>query len=90
MNRITVRSKVGSDGVLHLDLPLGDAAADQEVQVTIESASTTSNQVQPIMTAHDLLSSGLVGMWSDRTDIDDNHLFARKLRELAQTRRSGT
>ena len=37
MNRIVVKSKVGSDGVLHLALPVGMSEADQEVQVTVES-----------------------------------------------------
>jgi hypothetical protein len=34
-----------------------------------------------------LLNSGLVGMWAGRADIADNHEFARRLREQAQTRR---
>ena len=38
MNRIVMKSKVGGDGVLHLDVSLGPAEADQEVQVTVESA----------------------------------------------------
>jgi hypothetical protein len=37
MNRIVVKSKVGSDGILHLALPVGMGEADQEVQVTVES-----------------------------------------------------
>jgi hypothetical protein len=37
MTRKTVRARVGSDGVLHL--PLGEAEANQEVRVTIESAA---------------------------------------------------
>jgi hypothetical protein len=37
VNRIVMKSKVGGDGVLHLDVPLGPAEADQEVQVTVES-----------------------------------------------------
>jgi hypothetical protein len=36
MTRIVVKSKVGSDGVLRLDLPVGQTEADKEVQVTIE------------------------------------------------------
>jgi hypothetical protein len=39
------------------------------------------------MTAKDLLNSGLIGMWKDRTDIKDSAEYARKLREEAQTRR---
>jgi hypothetical protein len=36
MKRRVVTSKVGSDGVLHLALPLGVEEADKEVQVTVE------------------------------------------------------
>ncbi len=37
MNRLVVKSRVSSDGVLHLALPVGLEAADQEVQVTVET-----------------------------------------------------
>jgi hypothetical protein len=37
MNRVVVKSTVNSDGILHLALPLGADAANQEVQVTVES-----------------------------------------------------
>ena len=36
MNRIIVKSRVGGDGVLQLTLPVGAAAANREVQVTVE------------------------------------------------------
>jgi hypothetical protein len=36
MIRKVVRSKVGSDGILHLELPLGIEDAGREVQVTVE------------------------------------------------------
>ena len=36
MNRIILKSRVGGDGVLHLTLPVGEADADREVQVTVE------------------------------------------------------
>lgn len=35
MNAITIRSKVGPDGALHLDLPPGFAEANQDVEVTV-------------------------------------------------------
>jgi hypothetical protein len=40
-----------------------------------------------LMTAKDLLNSGLVGMWTKRRDIASNIQFARKLRSQSQTRR---
>ncbi len=38
MNRIVLHSVVGSDGVLRITVPIGEAYADQEVQVTIDPA----------------------------------------------------
>lgn len=38
MNRMVVGSRVSSDGVLHLTLPIGMEEADNEVQVTVEPA----------------------------------------------------
>ena len=37
MNRMVVKSKVGGDGILHLELPVGIGEADKEVQVTVET-----------------------------------------------------
>jgi hypothetical protein len=39
MNRMVVHSRVGTDGVLHLAVPIGEAEADKEVQVTIDPVS---------------------------------------------------
>jgi hypothetical protein len=36
MDRMVVISRVSSDGVLHLALPVGADAANREVQVTVE------------------------------------------------------
>lgn len=41
---------------------------------------------QPRLTARGLLRSGLIGLWKDRKDIRDSSLYARKLREQAQSR----
>lgn len=38
MAKIVIKSRVGADGVLHFDLPLGSPEAGREVQVTVESA----------------------------------------------------
>ena len=46
MTRIVVHSKVGPDGVLHVDLPLGSSGANREVRVIVEEVaekSTASN-----------------------------------------------
>jgi hypothetical protein len=36
MNRIVVKSRVDSNGILQLTLPMGPAGAGQEVQITVE------------------------------------------------------
>ncbi len=36
MNRIVVMSRIGSDGILQLSLPVGAADADRAVQVSVE------------------------------------------------------
>lgn len=47
-------------------------------------------QVNKPMTGKDLLKSDLIGMWSERTDINDSVTYARKLRAQAQTRRKSS
>ena len=39
MNRMVVKSRGGSDGVLHLALPVGVEEADKEVLITVELAT---------------------------------------------------
>jgi hypothetical protein len=40
MTRIEVLSKVGPDGVLHLEVPMGASEANREVRVTVEGVGT--------------------------------------------------
>ncbi len=46
MNRIVVKSKVSSDGILHLSLPLGIAEANTEVNVTVEPVASKNALTQ--------------------------------------------
>ncbi|MEO2088388.1 MAG: hypothetical protein ABGY75_02690 [Gemmataceae bacterium] len=47
MTRVVTKSRVGADGVLHLELPLGTPEAGREVQVTVESVmSPTMTQAE--------------------------------------------
>jgi hypothetical protein len=87
MNRIVLKSKVGSDGVIHLNVSVGQTEANKDVQVTVEPVPQLPAEKAPTMTASDLLNSGLVGIWAHRTDIVDSRAFACRLREQAQTRR---
>ncbi|MBS0262790.1 MAG: hypothetical protein JSS02_12620 [Planctomycetes bacterium] len=43
MNRMILKSKVGSDGVLQVAIPFGLANANREVQVTIDPAQPRSD-----------------------------------------------
>lgn len=42
MHRLVVQSRVGSDGVLHIDIPMGKEVADEDVQITIDPVHKTS------------------------------------------------
>lgn len=36
MTRTIIKSQIGTDGVLHLDIPMGMSEAGRQVQITIE------------------------------------------------------
>ncbi len=55
----------------------------QEVEVRLSTISAR----KPSLSAQDLLSSGLVGIWADRADIGASREFAQRLRDEAQTRK---
>ncbi len=52
-------------------------------RVTLEQVPS---HTQPL-TAADVLQSELVGLWADRSDIDNSLAFARQLRQQAEHRR---
>ncbi|MGB9755020.1 hypothetical protein [Roseiflexus castenholzii] len=43
-------------------------------------------ETRPTLTVGQLRRSGLIGLWKDRTDIEDSSAYARRLREQAQQR----
>ena len=45
MHRLVVQSRVGADGVLHIDIPMGLEVADREVQVTIDPVRRVSSSM---------------------------------------------
>ena len=47
MQSITLRSHVGSDGILHLDVPVGVHDADFEVTVTLKAVTHPSETKTP-------------------------------------------
>lgn len=54
-----------------------------EMILLMESSSLPR---RPRLTARQLLSSELIGIWKDRNDIKDSTAYARHLREKAQRR----
>ncbi len=60
MNRMVVKSRVGSDGVLHLALPVGVEEADKEVQVTVEPITPKKEMTQEEWRAFILSTAGSV------------------------------
>lgn len=50
------------------------------------AGSTEPEEGQPIRTLGDILHSGMVGMWAERTDIRDRQEYARQLRRQASHR----
>jgi hypothetical protein len=47
MDPIIVHSRIGPDGVLHLDVPVGAEVAARDVRVTIEQAERTASRPRP-------------------------------------------
>jgi hypothetical protein len=80
MNAIHIDSVIEKDGELHLTgLPFKKG---QKVEMSVSPSETEL----PWLTTKELLNSGIVGIWEDRTDIGDSVEFARKLRKQAETR----
>lgn len=75
MVSIVLRGVVTSDGKLEIDLPPDLPVGPVEVEIR--------SQKMDGVTLGELLQSGLVGIWEDRSDIDDSVEFARQLRRRA-------
>ena len=57
-----------------------------DVQAYLGSLQSVGRPGKRPLTAADLLQSGLIGLWADRSDLGDSREFARRLREQAQAR----
>ena len=53
---------------------------------SLQAVEEQSVEAERIRTAADLANSPLVGLWADRADLGNRHLFAAQLREQAQHR----
>lgn len=77
--------KVQAGGLIEIRAPELIPGTLAEVIVLVEASGDQASAGR-VMTAGDLLESGLVGMWADRTDIEDSVEFARRLRRQAERR----
>jgi hypothetical protein len=84
MEAIRLRKAVKRDGeIVVTGLPFQKG---EYVELILVIDHPTLPKRRPL-TAKRLLHSGLVGLWKDRTDIEDSTAYARRLREEAQKRR---
>ncbi len=80
MEALRIRKTLDKDGEITVeDLP---CKKGEEVEVILLLEPSQARQKR-LPTVNDLVESGLVGMWKDRTDIEDSAAFARKLRDEA-------
>jgi hypothetical protein len=59
MNRMILRSRVDSDGVVRINVPVGVSEANREVQLTIEPTSEPAQEQSDYITWLNRIS----GMW---------------------------
>ena len=83
LQAIRVHATIENDGELRLSgLPFKKG---EEVELILLNEHLAS-PLRTVMTARQLLESGIVGLWADRTDVTDSSAYARQLREQAQSR----
>lgn len=82
MQALKINTILKKDGeILIRDLPLDKG---EEVEITLLFRPKPVRKI--FSTAEDLLKSDIVGLWKDRTDMEDSPEFARILREKSQRR----
>jgi len=84
---LSLRSEVQADRRLEIQIPQDVPLGPAEVVVVIFPEKPGA--ARKCLTAGDLLSSPLFGLWKDREDIGDSLEFARKLRTEAEHRYHG-
>jgi hypothetical protein len=75
--------KAHFDGKVFIPDEPVDLPKDQPVDLNFQPVPAPSRKMG---TTRDLLESGLVGIWADRTDITDSLEYARELRRKAERR----
>ena len=80
METIRLHKIIEKDGeILVTGLPFKKGQYIEMILLPESSASSTKRR----LTARALLNSELIGLWKDRTDIEDSADYARQLREQA-------
>jgi hypothetical protein len=83
MEAIRLQQVIAKNGEIYFkNLPLVEG---QEVEVIILLIPKPLSK--KLFTARQLLNSGLIGLWEERSDITDSLSYARELREKAQMKR---
>ena len=84
MDAIRIQKVVEKDGEIQMKgLPF-KKGQHIEMILLVEPTEAPSRRH---LTSEQLRSSRLIGLWKDRKDIGDSAVYARQLREQAQTRR---
>ena len=84
MDAIRIQKVVEKDGEIQMKgLPLKKGQHVEMILLVEPSEAPTERH----LTSEQLSSSRLIGLWKDREDIGDSSVYARQLREQAQTRR---
>lgn len=82
MDALRIFTTIEADGELRVaNLPLKKGRRVELLVLTEPAPADTAP-----LTASDLLSSGLIGLWADREDLEERTTVARQLREQAQHR----
>ncbi len=77
MQAIRLQQTIEKDGEIYLsDLPVFQG---QQVDVVVSLSPLP--EPKKTFTARQLLNSGLIGVWENRTDIKDSLTYARQLRD---------
>ncbi|MCD4738808.1 MAG: hypothetical protein K8R89_06070 [Anaerolineae bacterium] len=84
MEAIRVQQVMVEDGaVVITGLPYKKG---QTVEIILLPQPTTSTTPRTRLTVQRLRESGLIGLWKDRSDIQDSAAYARQLRKQAEKR----
>jgi hypothetical protein len=83
MEAIRREEVIVKDGQIHLTgLPY--RRGDRIEIIVLPQAGKTRTHIR--LTVRQLRQSGLIGLWRDRSDIEDSSAYARRLRKQAQQR----